>query len=222
MFLIFFMSYKYYKKYFDFTLALILLLLFLLPIIIISLIITIRTKQFPIFVQLRGLTLKNRVFKIYKFRTIKDSVKPVSSYEYNYDLNFRVNEGEIYPFGSFLRETGLDEILQLINIVKGEMTFVGPRPLDTKDLLYISRYHKNEYKEREKIKIKPGITGLWQINKYKNGTLKHLVDSDKYYVENKSLYLDLRIIIKTIFLSVRCGNKESKLITNVTQNIKYE
>ena len=157
---------KRIKRLFEILSASFLLIIFFVPSIIVCIVIYVRTNQFPIFVQLRGLTLKNGPFKIYKFRTIKNSVKPVNSYEYNYDLNFQVNEGELYPFGSFLRKTGLDEIPQLINIIKGEMTFVGPRPLDTKDLLYISRYYKNEYEERKKIKIKPGITGLWQINKY--------------------------------------------------------
>jgi lipopolysaccharide/colanic/teichoic acid biosynthesis glycosyltransferase len=212
---------KRIKRLFEILSASFLLVIFFIPSIIVCIVIYIRTNQSPVFVQLRGLTLKNRIFKIYKFRTIKDLIKPVNSYGYNYNIDFQVSEGGIYPFGSFLRKTGLDEIPQLINIVKGEMTFVGPRPLDIKDLLYISRYYKNGYKEREKIKIKPGITGWWQINKYKNGGLNHLIDSDKYYVENKSLYLDLSIIIHTVFLSVRCGNKESKLISTTNNNISF-
>ncbi len=216
------MSYKYIKKYFDFTLALILLFLFMLPIVIISLFITIRTKQFPIYIQHRGLTLNKFCFKIYKFRTIKKDLR--SNWGNNASILYKPGlEKYIYPFGKFLRKTGLDEIPQLLNVIKGNMSFVGPRPLSIEDLKQIKEQFPSDYNKREQLKIKPGITGYWQINKDRFGDISYLIDSDKYYDKKKSFSFDLHIILKSILISLRGRHKDSILLnTNPTINIKSD
>ena len=102
------------------------------------------------------------------------------------------NDPRITKIGYFLREFSLDEIPQIINILKGNMSFVGPRPIVQKE---IDKYGSvfNDY-----IKCKPGLTGLWQVSGRNNTTYKERVDMDLYYMKNKSLWLDLKILIKTI------------------------
>ena len=95
-------------------------------------------------------------------------------------------------FGKFLRSTSLDEIPELWNVLKGEMSLVGPRPLLVS---YLTKY--NEY-EKRRHEVKPGITGWAQINGRNNTTWEERFKNDIYYVENISFKLDLKIIIKTI------------------------
>lgn len=213
------MSYKHIKKYFDFTLALILLLLFILPIVIISLFITIRTKQFPIYTQLRGLTLNKFCFKIYKFRTIKKDLK--ANGENNVSILYKPGlEKYVYPFGRFLRKTGIDEVPQLLNVIKGNMSFVGPRPLSLEDLRQIKKQFPDDYNKRGQLKAKPGITGYWQINKDRFGGISFLVESDKYYDKKKSFPFDLHIILRSVLISLRGWHTDSILLNTKSRSNK--
>ena len=206
------------KRLLEILSASLLLIIFFIPSIIICIVVYIQTEQFPIFVQIRGITLNKNIFQIYKFRTLKDVIKSINLDGYGYSRNYEVGEKEMYPFGRFLRETGLDEIPQLINIIKGEMTFIGPRPLDKKDLRKFREINETDYGKREEINLKPGITGWWQISRNHESGLKYLIESDEYYAEHKSLIFDVSIILKTIHLSFSRGNKENSPIS--TNSIK--
>jgi len=184
------------KRIFEILVAIFLLIIFLLPSAMICLVIYYQTNQFPIFVQLRGVLINNKLFKIYKFRTIKEG---------------KDGTMDIYPFGKLLRETGFDEIPQLINIIKGDMAFIGPRPLNKQDLCMLKTYKKATSFEQNEIEIKPGITGWWQLNRYNNNSIKYLFEAEKYYIEHKSLLFDLKIIWNTILLFMKRGNKESSI-----------
>jgi len=102
------------------------------------------------------------------------------------------NDHRIIPLGKLLRKTGLDEIPQLINVLKGEMSLVGPRP----DLCY-SVSHYNQWQKRRLIVV-PGLTGLWQTNGKNNTSFKDMIRFDITYIKNRSFFLDLKIILKTV------------------------
>ena len=140
-------------------------------------------------------------FSLYKFRTMKHNRKEILEKYFEVNKNAEVewnqnqklkNDPRITRVGYFLREFSLDEIPQIVNILKGEMSFVGPRPIVQKE---IDKYGKvfNDY-----IRHKPGLTGLWQVSGRNNTTYKERVDMDLYYMKNKSLWLDLKILVRTI------------------------
>jgi undecaprenyl phosphate N,N'-diacetylbacillosamine 1-phosphate transferase len=138
---------------------------------------------FPIFFQKRP-GLKNKIFTLYKFKTLYDSPKNV--YE-----NKRQNK-----LGIFLRKTGLDELPQLFNIIKNDMSLIGPRPLLVE---YLEKYSKFEKKRHV---VKPGVTGLAQVNPEPSGikSWNKSIKLDIFYVENISFFLDIEILFKTVVL----------------------
>ncbi len=117
----------------------------------------------------------------------------------------------VFPFGKFLRKTGLDEMPQLINVIKGEMSIVGPRPLALQDLENIKKYFPKLYIERENINLLPGITGCWQLNKDESGSIENLVQLDKFYSQHKSFILDLKLFIMSIPITFTAKHKDSIL-----------
>ena len=172
---------NFFKEFFDFNLSIILFLFFLPLMIFIYIILYVLTGS-PIYSQKRPGYL-NKSFLIFKFKTLIDKDCK----------NFKKNKKN-FKFGTFLRKTGLDEIPQLINILKGEMSFIGPRPL-------LMQYLKlKEFINHPRSKCLPGITGLAQVQKNKidkDGKWKTQLSFDKYYYKNLSLYLDIKIYFTT-------------------------
>ncbi len=148
-------------------------------------------KEFPIFIQPRGLTLEKSRFRLIKFKTIKTLPTKVS--EHNAFLKPRLSK-YISGFCKFLRITGLDEIPQLYNVFSGKMSLVGPRPLMLADLKLIKKDFPAEYAERNSLKSKPGLTGLWQLFGNREEGISNLVELDKLYEINKSFLLDVRLL----------------------------
>ena len=147
----------------------------LIPVLFILFIVTlIDSKGHPIFSQERY-GYKRKIFRIYKFTSMK--------------------EGKVTGWGKFIRFTSLDELPQLINILKGDMTLIGPRPLSIleKD---IDELRKND--KYSPYKVKPGLTGYAQINFTKSSSLETKAQFDSYYVEHFSFFLDLKILFLTI------------------------
>ena len=140
---------------------------------------------FPIFIQKRP-GLNNKIFKIYKFKTLYDFPKNISEKRRQNSL------------GNFLRKTGLDEFPQLFNVLKNDMSLVGPRPL----LLEYLREYTN-YEKRRHL-VKPGITGLAQVNPDASGikSWKKSLKLDILYVTKISFLLDIKIILKTAELII--------------------
>ena len=173
---------KYFKRLFDIIFSLILIGVFL-PLMILIFFLVWYKISFPIFSQKRP-GLKNKIFVIYKFKTLYDKSK-------NFSEKKRQNK-----LGNFLRKTGLDELPQLFNILKNEMSFVGPRPLLVEYLKKYSIYEKKRHL------VKPGITGLAQVNPDPSGfkSWNKSIKLDIYYVENVSFFLDIQILFKTLIL----------------------
>jgi sugar transferase EpsL len=124
-----------------------------------------------------------KVFRFYKFRTMTSACDPAG--------NLLPDDQRLTPFGLFLRQTSLDELPQLLNILRGEMSFVGPRPLLVK---YLDRYSPQQARRHE---VKPGITGLAQVNGRNAISWEEKFDLDVWYIDHWSLGLDLKILMLT-------------------------
>lgn len=123
-------------------------------------------------------------FNIYKFRTMTN--------ETNNDGVLLPSYERVTPIGNFLRKSSLDELPQLFNVLKGELTLVGPRPLHVE---YNSLY--NEHQKR-RLEVTPGITGLAQVSGRNNLTWEEKFQLDAEYVENRNVFLDIKILLKTM------------------------
>lgn len=137
-----------------------------------------------LFTQLRP-GKNNRIFTFYKFRSMTNNCDSKG--------NLLSDEKRLTAFGNFLRTTSLDELPQLWNILKGDMSFVGPRPLIVR---YLERYSPEQARRHE---VKPGITGLAQINGRNLISWEEKFKLDVWYVDNWSLWLDLKILVFTVF-----------------------
>ena len=173
------------KRLFDIFSSLFAIIIFLPVLFLVSLAIKLESKGPIIFKQNRP-GINNKLFKIYKFRSMKVDTPNVAT-----DLldpaDFITKSGKI------IRKTSLDELPQLFNILKGDMTVVGPRPA-----LY-NQYELIEKRTKVNVhKIKPGLTGLAQVMGRDDNSDDQKVQYDKYYLENQSFKLDMYIIYKTI------------------------
>jgi len=204
------MYYKVKKNALDFIFALLLLFLSLPLVIILLLVTSFITKQFPIIIQERKSSLSSRKIRMIKIRTIKGTVTVVGAVNDSERILYRRDlKKYVPPFCRWLRKSGLDEITQLINVLKGEMSLVGPRPLTISDLKIMKEYEPEIYRRRERLKSKPGITGYWQIFGDRSRGLENLVASDEYYENNKSFLLDLKLLLSTIVLVMTAKHSDS-------------
>lgn len=154
----------------------------------------------PMFFKQRRLGQCGKEFGIYKFRSMvvnaEEALKKDEELYKKYVANSYKLEPEedprITPFGRFIRKTSLDELPQFINVLKGEMSLVGPRPIVEDEL--------REYGNRADLflSVKPGVTGYWQVSGRSEVNYPERVDIELYYMQNQSIKLDLEIIFKTI------------------------
>ena len=173
----------FFKNLLDFFIAFTALLVLsplLIPIIVL---LALANRGKPFFFQKRP-GKDERIFKIIKFKTMTD--------EKDENGNLLLDEKRLTPVGKFVRKTSIDEIPQLINVLKGDMSLIGPRPLLPQ---YLSLYSE---KQRKRHKVKPGITGWAQVNGRNAISWTKKFEYDVWYVENLSVGLDLSIIFKTI------------------------
>ena len=185
-----------FKSIFDLIFAVTILCLSLPVILMLSLIIFIQTGEFPFFIQERGLTLDSHRFKMYKIKTMKSQKSNINSSRKNIFYKNELKEF-VTPLGRFLRKTGLDELPQLLNIIIGEMSFVGPRPLSITDLQIMKDSFPKEYAARGMNKFKPGITGYWQVFQDRDKGVENLIKLENFYSENYSFKLDTKILFLT-------------------------
>ena len=164
--------------------------------IIISLVVKISSKGSVFFIHER-IGCQGKKFKLIKFRTMVDNAEDMIAaftpeQKKEWEENFKLKDDpRITKIGKFLRKTSLDELPQLINILKGDMSFVGPRPVVEDEL---SWYGDNKEKL---LSVKPGLTGWWAVNGRSDVPYPERCDLELYYVDHFSFGLDLKIIIKT-------------------------
>ena len=177
--------YKHLKRVIDFTLAVVILIIFLIPMIIVGIAIKIDSKG-PVFFKQERTGKNGKIFKMYKFRSMA-----VDNDVHNFKEEDKYNK-----VGKFIRALSLDELPQIINILKGEMAFIGPRP-------WIPEYYDNMNEEqRKRYEVLPGITGLAQVKGRNNIGIIEKINYDLEYVRNFSLKQDIKIFfltIKTVF-----------------------
>jgi O-antigen biosynthesis protein WbqP len=184
------MFYRIFKRISDIILSIVLIILFVPFWIFIPLIIKVDSPGNVIFKQKR-VGLDSGYFTIFKFRTMKAGTPDIPTDELGGQRDLYTRAGRV------LRRSSIDEFPQLINILKGDMSFVGPRPaLYNQDLLIRLR------KEKGVDKVKPGVTGLAQINGRDDLSIPDKVEYDSSYVKKASLSLDLRIFLATIKAAV--------------------
>lgn len=196
---------KYIKRILDIIFALILMPVLLPAILIFGLIIKLEDKG-SIFYLSERLGKDQRVFKMYKLRSMKVNAPDIRNEDgstFNSESDPRLTR-----VGKFIRKTSIDELPQIINILIGDMSFIGPRP----DLAEQLELYKELNKDMTKFKVKPGITGYAQCNGRNNLLWDKKLKYDRYYVENCSLILDIKIFFKTIqeVLLSRGVNNENK------------
>ena len=174
------------KVIFDKTLALFLIILFSPIYIVVSLLIFFKMGS-PILFRQKRPGYKEKIFGIYKFRTMTN--------EKDKDGNLLPDDKRLVGIGKFIRSTSLDELPQLFNVLKGEMSFVGPRPL------LVEYLHLYNQKQKRRHDVKPGITGWAQVNGRNAISWEQKFDYDVWYVDNQSFLLDIKILWLT-FLKV--------------------
>jgi len=168
------------------------------------------TKQFPVIFQKRSVSLNNGVINLYKIRTIKRHSETSKLKRLSSNILKKEDYKKYVPaFCKWLRKSGIDEILQSINVLKGEMSLVGPRPLLLEDLEIINEKYPDLYKRRIKVNALPGITGYWQVYGDREKGIKNLVECDEFYERNKSHLLDLKIIVKTFFVMLTASHSDA-------------
>lgn len=171
------------KRCFDLFLSIPLALFFLPLSLLIAVIIFITMGRPILFVQLRP-GYKGRPFRIYKFRTMKEASSPLGVALL--DIDRLTNQGKL------LRRYSLDELPQLLNVIKGDLSFVGPRPLLME---YLSRYTPEQARRHD---VKPGITGWAQVNGRNAISWEEKFKLDVWYVEHQSFFLDMKILWLTL------------------------
>lgn len=197
------------KRVFELLISLILCVVLLIPFIVIAIAIKIEDKG-PVLYKQTRIGKKGKPFQIYKFRSMKTNRKELNSN--------MTHEEMVTKVGRVIRKTSLDELPQLINILKGEMGFIGPRP-------WIPEYYEwftDEQKRRTD--VLPGITGLAQAKGRNNINILKKIDYDLEYVDNVSLFMDLKIIwltIKEVFATTGAEASEIEIKAEI-EDLKRE
>lgn len=158
----------------------------------------------PLFFKQQRYGKNEKLFNIYKFRSMVVNADEILKcnkvlYQRYVHNNYKLEQDEdprITRFGRFLRKSSLDELPQLINVLKGEMSLVGPRPIVEEEL--------KEYKQKryDLLAVKPGMTGYWQVCGRSDVGYPERVDLELYYVYHQSMYFDIKILLRTLFVVV--------------------
>lgn len=172
-----------FKRILDFVCSLIGFIILLPIFLFLTIFLTIANNGKPFFFQQRP-GKNNKIFEVVKFRTMNDKKDAQG--------NLLSDKDRLTSLGRFIRKTSLDEIPQLINVIKGDMSLVGPRPLL---LEYLPLYNEQQIRRHE---VRPGITGWAQINGRNAISWKDKFELDVWYVDNISISLDIRILLQTI------------------------
>jgi exopolysaccharide biosynthesis polyprenyl glycosylphosphotransferase len=168
------------------------------PLFIVVAILIKATSKGPIIFKQERYGLGKRIFRIYKFRTMVEDAEAAQAALEQMNENsgpvFKIfKDPRVTPIGRFLRRTSIDELPQLFNVLKGEMSFVGPRPLNMRD---VGRFSESWLMRR--FSVKPGLTCLWQVSGRSNVSFDRWIALDLHYIDHWSLQMDLKILVMTI------------------------
>lgn len=196
-----FSSYLFFKRIIDVLGALLGIILLSPLLLLISVLIKVEDPKASIFFIQERVGSKGELFRMYKFRSMivnaEDLLENILEKNESTGAMFKMkNDPRVTKIGRFIRRTSLDEIPQLINVLKGEMSLVGPRPPLLREVMLY------EGKHFHRLSIKPGCTGLWQVTARNEVGFEEMVDLDLFYINNRNLSLDVKLILKTIQVMV--------------------
>lgn len=196
---------SYFKRILDFIIVLVLLLLIWPILLCIILWIYFANNGSGVFFTQERPGKDGKIFKVIKFKTMTD--------EKDADGNLLPDADRLTKIGKFIRSTSIDELPQLINVLKGDMSLIGPRPLLPSYLPY--------YTTREQLRhtVRPGITGWAQVNGRNNLNWDERLECDAYYVENLSFLMDLKVLYQTVINVIK--RKDITVITNLPDFNQY-
>ncbi|CAM4030638.1 sugar transferase [Saccharibacillus endophyticus] len=188
------------KRSMDLVASLIGLILLSPVFLVLAILIKIEDPKGPVFFKQKRFGKNSNMFSIYKFRSMATNAEQrlkedPALYEKYVANNYKLEQDEdprITSIGRFLRKTSLDELPQLLNVLKGEMSLVGPRPIVAQEL--------KEYKDRKDdlLSVKPGVTGYWQVSGRSDVGYPERVDLELHYVYHRTIWLDIRILFATV------------------------
>ena len=201
------MNYTVVKRAIDIILSSMLLIVFS-PVIVISALVIKLTSPGPVFADIPKRVGKNgRLFYPYKFRSMIINAHKLLTKDPNFSKLYKEYKRSSYklhrdprvtPVGRFIRRHSIDEIPQLLNVLKGEMSLIGPRPYYSDELEeQQKKYPQTKDLVGEVLSVKPGITGIWQVSGRSEVNFDKRIALDAYYARNMSLWIDLKILAKT-------------------------
>ena len=194
--------YSVTKKSMDLILSFIGLIL-LIPVFLILAILVKLDSKGPVFYAHTRKGKNRSDIKIYKFRTMYSNSDEIfesfsDEQKEEYYKNFKLdNDPRVTNVGDFLRRTSLDEIPQLINVLKGDLSLVGPRPIVEKEICKYGQYADKLFS------VIPGITGYWQSHGRSDTSYEERIEMDMYYIDNRSILLDIKIMFKTVISVIK-------------------
>ena len=194
--------YSITKKIMDLVLSFIGLIL-LIPVFLILAILVKLDSKGPVFYAHTRKGKNRSDIKIYKFRTMYSNSDEIfesfsDEQKEEYYKNFKLdNDPRVTRIGDFLRRTSLDEIPQLANVLKGDLSLVGPRPIVEKEICKYGQYADKLFS------VIPGITGYWQSHGRSDTSYDERIEMDMYYIDNKSILLDIKIMFKTVISVIK-------------------
>ncbi|CAM5388367.1 putative colanic biosynthesis UDP-glucose lipid carrier transferase [Streptomyces afghaniensis 772] [Streptomyces afghaniensis] len=199
-------AYLLFKRVFDILCAIIGLLILSILFFIIGFLIKLEDKQGSVFFKQTRIGKDGKPFEMYKFRSMVSNAEDLkaSLMDKNEATGpvFKIKDDpRVTRIGKFIRKTSIDELPQLINVIKGEMSLVGPRPSLPQEVAAYSSY------ERQRLKVVPGITCYWQVGGRSNLSFMEWVELDLKYIRERNLFIDFKLIIKTFF--VLFGSKDA-------------
>ncbi len=182
---------RFFKRTIDIVGSLLLIILFSIPMAVVASIIKI-TSPGPLIFKQERVGLHNKPFMMYKFRSME--IQEASKEKQAWTVQ---NDPRVTPIGRFIRKTSLDELPQFFNVLKGDMSLVGPRP---ERPFFVEKFKEEIPRYMIKHQVRPGITGWAQVNGYRGDTsIRMRIDCDLYYIENWTLGMDIKILFLTIF-----------------------
>ncbi|MED4130348.1 sugar transferase [Shouchella miscanthi] len=197
--------YLFSKRSLD-IIASLLGIIFLLPsLLVIAILIKYEDRKGPIFFKQVRVGKDGKEFYMYKFRSMVSNAEELlqellNQNEVSGHMFKMKDDPRVTKVGKFIRKTSIDELPQLLNVLKGDMSLVGPRPPLTREVAEYNNYHK------QRLLVKPGCTGIWQVSARNEVGFEEMVDLDIYYMGHRSIIFDVKLIIKTIIVMVSVKN----------------
>lgn len=196
-------AYPFFKRAFDIGASFLAIIILAIPMIFVAIAIKIDSKGHAFYASER-VGKGGEIFRLYKYRSMDENADEklnelLKERHDEWEVNFKLkNDPRITKLGKFLRKTSIDELPQLFNILKGDMSFVGPRPCSLRE------YDSYTEKDKLRLSVPQGLTGEWQTHGRSNTTIEQRIDMDLDYIQNKrGFFYDLYLIFKTIGVAFR-------------------